>query len=84
MKTSFTVLAFVFGALSGLYNADAQNILEESRSVEDLIPVEMKFCMGSYRIGSHWLSEEELQAHVGDAVFYETYVGAAEMDSKGL
>lgn len=76
MKTSFTVLAFVLGALSGLYNADAQNILEESRSVEDLIPVEMKFCMGSYRIGSHWLSEEELQAHVGDAVFYETYVGA--------
>ena len=61
MKTSFTVLAFVLGALSGLYNADAQNILEESRSVEDLIPVEMKFCMGSYRIGSHWLSEEELQ-----------------------
>ena len=76
MKTSFTVLAFVLGALSGLYNADAQNILEESPSVENLIPGKMKFCMGSYRIGGHWLSEEELQAHVGDAVFYETYVGA--------
>lgn len=76
MKTSFTVLAFVLGALLGLYNADAQNILEESPSVENLIPGKMKFCMGSYRIGGHWLSEEELQAHVGDAVFYETYVGA--------
>lgn len=81
MKTIPALLsALILITVSGIRNADAQNILklDETQPVENIIPGNMKFCLGGFRIGSHWLSEEELRHYIGDEVYYETYHGARQ------
>ena len=78
MKKILTVVLIVAGLSSAMQEAGAQKISEVAgfRAVEDILPGNMKYCMGGFRIGRHWLTEEEIRLYVGDYVFEDTYIGA--------